>query len=297
MSQFLSYFLLLNVAIPAMLKVMDIPPIHGAIVTEVTLVDRIERAKPRTFQSESLPGHLIHVCTAGEVEQCAGGITQHFAAGDAIWYFENEPVQGRVLHAPWVFYTVNFRAPSLAPPPLSQRVQPVEPHVIQCIERLFTTWIATDMPAMLRQLRVHILLLELLADLVPVEWQHHRADDPTRLWWELERQLRSHLDQSIDLALLEELSGRSQRSINRACRLATGMPPTKRIKQVRLGYARGLVQLSELSMTEIALSTGYSRVQEFSRDYHANFGRTPSDDRRAGPDYRRRQTTEKQKRT
>lgn len=49
------------------------PSLHGSVVTQVALVDRIERRERGRFRSQSLPGHLIHVCTAGEVEQRAGG--------------------------------------------------------------------------------------------------------------------------------------------------------------------------------------------------------------------------------
>lgn len=265
----------------------SIPPLRGAIVSEITLIDQIERHEMGKFTSQSLPGHLLHVCTAGEVEQQAGGVTQHFGAGDAIWYFENEPVQGRVLQSPWVFYTVSFRAPSLLPPPLSQRVRHVDEDVAFEMRRLVAAWRDLDAPSGQRHLLIYSILLAIISKLLPAESQQHRMDDATQQWWELEATLRAHLDQPIDLSLLQQLSGRSQRSVTRACRLATGMSPMKRVKLVRLNYARGLAQLSELSMTEIAMRVGYSRVQELSRDYHAHFGCTPTQDRQSGPDYRK----------
>ena len=60
-----------------------------------------------------------------------------------------------------------------------------------------------------------------------------------------------------------------------------------RVKQIRLSMGRGLVLHSELRFSEIAAGIGYPRVQEFSRDYHRQFGVTPSANRLAGPDYRR----------
>ena len=42
--------------------------------------------------------------------------------GTAVWYHENEAVEGRILKAPWVYYTVNFHAARLPPPPFEQRV-------------------------------------------------------------------------------------------------------------------------------------------------------------------------------
>ena len=60
----------------------------------------------------------------------------------------------------------------------------------------------------------------------------------------------------------------------------------KRVKELRLSYARGLVQHSELSISEIAYRTGYSRVQELSRDYHERFNVTPREERAQAPSYR-----------
>lgn len=273
-----------------MKKASPVQSIHGAIVTSVMFVDRIERFEKGAFQSRSLPGHLIHICTEGEVEQYAGGVRQHFCGGEAIWYYEDEPVRGSVVKAPWVFYTINFSAPSLPPPPLSDRVTAIDGQTVAHVERLLDVWHNEDAPPLLRHLRVHALLLEILADLFPGDSQHRRIDGSAFLWWEIESIIRKHLDEPIDLAKLVKLSGRSDRSISRACRLATGMSPIKRVKQVRLNYARGLTQFSDCSMTEIAYRIGYTRVQEFSRDYRRCFGMTPTEDRRTGADFRVRQS-------
>jgi len=61
----------------------------------------------------------------------------------------------------------------------------------------------------------------------------------------------------------------------------------KRLKELRLGHARGLVQHSDLPITEIAFRVGYGRSQEFSRDYHHRFGVSPREDRRQPPSYLR----------
>ena len=61
----------------------------------------------------------------------------------------------------------------------------------------------------------------------------------------------------------------------------------KRVKQLRLSQARGMLQFSQLSISEIAYDVGYERVQEFSRDYRKHFGCTPTEARREGPDYRK----------
>jgi transcriptional regulator GlxA family with amidase domain len=66
-----------------------------------------------------------------------------------------------------------------------------------------------------------------------------------------------------------------------ACRYAVGLPPLKRIKQIRFSLARGLLQRSALSVKEIAAETGYPRVHEFLRDYRKHFGHPPTAGRHA----------------
>jgi transcriptional regulator GlxA family with amidase domain len=111
-------------------------------------------------------------------------------------------------------------------------------------------------------------------------------DPATRLWWDIESQIRGDLSQPISLTTIQELSRRSLRTIIRSCHCAVEMAPMQRVKQMRLGMGRGLVVYSDLPFSEIARRVGYSRVQEFSRDYHKEFGVTPTNDRTAGPDYR-----------
>jgi AraC-like DNA-binding protein len=258
------------------------PPLEGAVIHRVALIDQITRPDLRGFHSVSLPGHLIHVVTRGRVEQTVNGVRQWIGPGDVVWYYENEEVQGRVLEAPWTFHTVNFFAPTLSPPPFQQRVKAAGPAMIRRMETLLETWRDTASPPATRHLRVHALLLEILLDLLPEAVQAFRMDAVTQLWWEVEAKVRADLAHPIDMRLLERLSHRSQRTIIRACQLAVGKSPMKRVKEIRLSYARGLVQLSDLSMSEIAFRVGYGRVQEFSRDYHRQFDITPTEDRSRG---------------
>jgi AraC-like DNA-binding protein len=258
------------------------PPLEGAIVHRVALVDKITRRETASFRSVSLPGHLLHLVVCGRVEQTVNGIRQKLGPGNAVWYYENEDVQGRILEVPWTFYTVNFLAPTLSPPPFAIRVQTTGPAMLARMKTLHQVWRDTSAAPTARHLRVHALLMEMLLELLPQAVEEFRTDSVTQLWWELEAKIRADLAHPIDMRLLAHMARRSQRTIVRACRLAVGQSPMKRVKELRLSYARGLVQLSELSMSDIAFRIGYGRVQEFSRDYRRHFGITPSDDRSRG---------------
>ncbi len=265
---------------------LKLPPIEGTLIQGVVLVDQLTRPRPSSFHAPSLPGHLIHLVIQGEVEQQVNGQIQHLVPGTAVWYHENEAVQGRILKAPWSFYTVNFMAVRLSPPPFEQRVWKAEPAMETRFHALLEAWRDAAATPIARHIRVFARLLDLLSEAMPLTNASHRADASTHLWWEIEAKLREDLGQPIDLRFLQSLAGQSRHSIVRACHLAIGVSPMKRVKEMRLSYARGLVLHSRMSMTEIALRVGYSRVQELSRDYSQAFGHTPTEDRHAGPDYR-----------
>ncbi len=266
------------------------PALNGAIVTAIRLVDEITRSKTGPFRAVSLPGHLIHVVTEGEVEQEAGGIVERFKAGDSVWYWENEPVSGHVVKAPWRFYTVSFSAPSLPPPPPNERVRPVSHRAVRWTRDLLLVWRNTQLPPVVRHIRLHALLLEVILELLSDAAREQCAEAEAGLWWKIEAALRADLSRPVNLRVLCELSHRGERSIFRACKKATGLSPMKRVKQIRLSHARGMLQFSRLSVSEIAYDVGYERVQEFSRDYRKHYDCTPTQARRAGPDYRREKT-------
>jgi AraC-like DNA-binding protein len=262
------------------------PPVDGTLVESVVLVDQLTRSAPSRYVGTTLPGHLLHVVTEGEVLQEIGGRRYRLEPGTAVWYHEDETVYGQVLTGPWVFYTVSFRARRLAPPPFEHRVWPTTARAIELSQLLLNAWRDLEVAAMTRQLRVLALMTQLLLELLPSSLRADCTDAGTDLWWDIEARVREDLSRPIDIRWLQDQSGRSQRSIIRACQRAVGSPPMKRIKRLRLSYARGLVLYGQLSLTDIAFQVGYSRVQELSRDYRRQFGVTPTEDRKAGPDYR-----------
>jgi AraC-like DNA-binding protein len=261
-------------------------PVEGSLIQSVVLVDRLTRTEVSRYHAPSLPGHLLHFVVAGEVEQSVSGRLQHLVPGTAIWYHEDEAVEGHILKAPWIYYTVNFLALRLPPPPFDQRVWKARAAVADCFQALLAAWRNTCVPPIIRHVRVFASLFDLLLEAMPAVNPIHRMDLNTHLWWDIEAKLREDLSQPIDLEFLQSLANRSRQEIVRVCRRAVGFSPMKRVKEIRLSYARGLVLYSHLPMTEIAMQVGYSRVQELSRDYHRKYGLTPTEDRLSGPDYR-----------
>lgn len=263
------------------------PPVGPCRVLEIRLVDLCEFKRLGAYSSTSLPGHLVHLFVSGRVSQEMNGRSYDMAQGHAVWYHEDELVRGQILQSPWRFYTCNFVAPGVTPPPFEERVWQGRPRTLAKFALLLRAWRDPAANAVQREMLVHSRLMSLLAEFTAERGQQFSVAPQSRLWWDLECRLREDLSRPISLTLMEELSGRSVATIARACKSALGLPPMKRVKQIRMSLARGLVQRSNSLLKEIAAQTGYARLHEFSRDYHKFFGVTPGMDRRrvsaAGP--------------
>ena len=258
------------------------PKVGPCAIQAVLLVDLLgPRPGGYRFRSSSLPGHLIQCVVSGRTRHDANGRQYDLAPGSVIWYHEDELVRGEVLDGPWRFYTLNFVAPALSPPPFESRVRSVEPATVQLFQQILDAWRDAQASPAVREMRVQSYLLELLATLWSHAAQPFRMDPSARLWWDLETTLRQDLRQPINLSMMEDLTGKSQATIARSCLDAVGAPPMKRVKQIRMSLARGLVLRSDLNISQVADRVGYARVHEFSRDYRKHFGVSPSADRSA----------------
>lgn len=272
----------------------NLRPVGAPMVQQVLLCDRLTRKRGHFSESSSLPGHLIQLTLTGRTVHDVEGRRYVLKPGHLIWYHEDELVRVNVLQGLFSFYTLNFLAPSLPPPAFEQRVHKVGKRVRDRFSAVVKAWRAAEASQAVRALRVHAavdaLLAEILITLDTATPTTFETDASAALWWKVEAQLRENLAQPISLATLVRLTGRSPATLARACHAATGMPPIKRVKRIRLSLARGLVQRSDLSIGQVAELTGYTRGHELSRDYRKHFGLAPRDDRRSiapvGPDRR-----------
>lgn len=261
--------------------------VEGAAIQRVVLVDRISRRRAGFYHATTLPGHLVQLTLTGRARHETGGRTFIAEEGTVVWFHEDEETRIEAERVPWTFYTVNFVASLLPPPPYDRRIRRGTAETRRRFEALLRAWRDHTVGLLVRHLRVEARLLDLLADVLPAEAAPLRIDPAARVWWELEERLRGRLGEPVRLADLCRWSGRSVRTLYRACRRATGLAPMKRVKRIRLSLARGLVLHSQLNVSEIAYRVGYERVQELCRDYRRFVGMTPLEDRAAGPDYRR----------
>lgn len=88
--------------------------------------------------------------------------------------------------------------------------------------------------------------------------------------------MEAHVAEPVSLARLAEIAGLSPRQLNRLFSEKLGRPAMRYYRDLRLEKAQSLLRHSPLSLTEIALATGFANSSHFSRAYGAKFGRPPS---------------------
>ncbi len=258
-------------------------------IEDIVLVDKLQLLKlGHRFTAMSLPGHLVHLVLSGSVTQSCNGREYTLKKGDMIWYFENEWVEGAVVEAPLIFYTVNFISSTLIPPPETRRVFKGNFKEAKSIfKALYDQWNTDVADPFFWKLRVYEKMHSLLVFLYNEGEFTYRAGAQSLLWWKIENQFRQDITQTITLDDLVSRFHVSASTIARVCQEAVGLSPIRRLKQIRLGMACGLLKYSDKRITEIAQRVGYSRIHEFSRDFKKEFKVSPREWRLKNPEEER----------
>jgi len=90
-----------------------------------------------------------------------------------------------------------------------------------------------------------------------LEFMHANVEDPLSTL-----EIAGHLNVSV-------------RQLERVFRKVIGQSPTRHYREIRLEHARKLLETTDLSIIQIALSSGFSSSSHFSKVYRAHFGVTP----------------------
>lgn len=88
--------------------------------------------------------------------------------------------------------------------------------------------------------------------------------------------MENHIADPLSLFQLAEFSDVSARQMNRLFKKYIGLGTMQFYTQIRLSQAKRLCEQSTLSITEIALATGFSSTSYFSTKFKNEFGVSPS---------------------
>ena len=87
------------------------------------------------------------------------------------------------------------------------------------------------------------------------------------------------LQDPVPVTSLARTAGVSQRQVLRLFHAHFGKSPTRTYADLRMERAHQLVQQTALSLTEVAMASGFTSLEVFSRACRRAFGSTPSRDR------------------
>ncbi|MGE8067512.1 GlxA family transcriptional regulator [Pseudomonas sp. NPDC089569] len=87
------------------------------------------------------------------------------------------------------------------------------------------------------------------------------------------------LEEPLDCEAIADEVGLSRRQLERQFKHQTGLSPLKYYLTLRLARAHNLLQQTQLSVAQVAASSGFGSLEHFSRTYRARFGCPPSEDR------------------
>jgi AraC-like DNA-binding protein len=102
--------------------------------------------------------------------------------------------------------------------------------------------------------------------------------------WQLRRvinMLESHLTSTPTLAELAACAGLSETHFCRVFKQSTGVPPHRYLLNLRIAHAKSLMANPALSLTEVALDSGFGSSSQFATTFRRIDGRTPSAYRRS----------------
>jgi AraC family carnitine catabolism transcriptional activator len=102
--------------------------------------------------------------------------------------------------------------------------------------------------------------------------------------------MEQHIEEPLACSVIARRSGLSMRQMQRLFAKHLSVRPARHYQLMRLSKAHALLQQTELSVTEIAVSAGFGSLEHFCRVYRREFNCRPGADRRqsvSAPVFRR----------
>jgi AraC-like DNA-binding protein len=115
--------------------------------------------------------------------------------------------------------------------------------------------------------------------------QNNRARDFPKVFMQLEQALRQNLSQQWTVEEMAAIAGMGTTLFNEKVKSYTGFTPLNYLINIRISEAIKLLKKEEVSITDIALDTGFYSSQHFSTTFKKLTGYTPSQFRKNNLSY------------
>lgn len=119
------------------------------------------------------------------------------------------------------------------------------------------------------------MLKQLLTGLAVIVSQQMNGQKSTFSVENIQAFMLQNLDKNLDLEILASQAGLSKFHFSKKYRQATGHPPIKHLINMRMEYARYLIETSDSPIGEVAAKVGLEDALYFSRQFKQAFGVSP----------------------
>lgn len=233
------------------------------------------RPPRKNEKAHSTPDHLLHMIIQGSYKLKSNQRVYDVKQGDIIYYYGSEDVEWLESSETVIFYSVAFKSSFLQPLQFEKRVFKASASAKKAFAKLYEYSLDSDQFS-----KNFGMYRELLTLIMAIQQENKCAQvisGETDIWQKTEDLLRIEKLFRPDLEGLCRMSGKSRASLIRLCRKVTGKTPMKRVQEIRMTEAAGLLNYSTLNVSQISEYLGYPRIHEFSREFRKYFGFPPSD--------------------
>ena len=241
-----------------------------------------ECARDFYFRGEQHEAMELVYVDRGELHNLAGGVDitlrqqELLLIGSNVWHMQYADL-------PVNFLTISFRTDSASPcAALAGRRFSLTEQQVALLRQMLTENSAAEyahdsMESLLRLLIISLLRSEQTHRSGQLKALPATSHTEQRIADHLIQTISAHSGQKITLQQLADAAHISTTYLHRIFRTQLGMTPGAYLAKVRMEESKLLLREGVLSMGEIAKQLGFSSQQQFSRQFHAVTGMTPSE--------------------
>lgn len=228
-------------------------------------------------QTSSTPGHLLHYIISGSYKLQIGAKVYYPRSGDMLYYYGSEEVIWEGNESEVEFYSIGFMG--MAIPVLSPDDRLIKT-TFDIREKWDKLWSESSNPnAKKGIIKTYSILLDIIS---PIFWK--KEDSATlrdsRNWQKVEKLIRSEKLYHVLPDDLAFKAGMSRTALYKLCRSEIGSTPVRRLKEIRIEEAKGLLKYTEMRVCEISSFLGFKRIHDFSREFKKETSISPSEYRK-----------------
>lgn len=239
-------------------------PCGGCPVENITGLWRFRCPPHHRTRTTSIPGHLLHYVISGSYRLKIGAKEYFPGPGDMLYYYGSEEVQWEGDDCEVDFYSVGFMGTAIPVLSPDERLIRTSEEIRRKWDRL---WNESRNPDNMKSvIQTYSILLDIIS---PVFWNNtgNSVLFNSKKWQSIEKLIRSDKLYHISPDDLAGRTGMSRTALFDLCRREIGTTPIRRLKEIRIEEAKGLLKYTEMRIGEIAEFLGFSRIHDFSREF------------------------------